>query len=207
MCVLCHRVLLPSVAQKIRKNCRNSGKQLFHLHLLLLPQSLFRLSVGWLFYQRGADADSGRDENSTPPVPPRTTELHRMEAELLALRDGHSDLHGQVARQETELNKLRAQMGSVREERDRLKRKVREKKQLCTQQTCVGSQRAKDVSSYSSSFDSVPVCYLGANKAVNEKTVGGGRSCSLVSRWCFTSAHRDLYEAHVMEESLDEESF
>ncbi len=60
----------------------------------------------------------------TPPIPPRTTEMHRMEAEMLVLREEKGELHEQVGRQETELNKLRAQLGSIREERDRLKRKV-----------------------------------------------------------------------------------
>ena len=65
-------------------------------------------------------------EHLTPPVPPRTTEIHRMEAEMLAmqLRGENSELQLQVGRQETELNKVRAQIGSIREERDRLKRKV-----------------------------------------------------------------------------------
>lgn len=60
-----------------------------------------------------------------PPVPPRTTDIHRMEAEMLAMREDNGGLQLQVGRQETELNKLRAQLGSIREERDRLKRKVR----------------------------------------------------------------------------------
>ena len=63
-------------------------------------------------------------ERATPPVPPRTTEIHRMESEMLAVREDNTELQLQVGRQETELNKLRAQTGSIREERDRLKRKV-----------------------------------------------------------------------------------
>ena len=65
-------------------------------------------------------------DHNTTPVPPRTTtEVHRIEAEMLAMREGYTELQLQVGRQETELNKLRAQAGSIREERDRLKRKVK----------------------------------------------------------------------------------
>lgn len=65
-------------------------------------------------------------DHNTPPVPPcTTTEVHRIEAEMLAMREGYTELQLQVGRQETELNKLRAQAGSIREERDRLKRKVK----------------------------------------------------------------------------------
>ncbi len=70
-------------------------------------------------------------EHLTPPVPPRTTEIHRVEAEMLGLRENNSELQLQVGRQETELNKLRAQTGSIREERDRLKRKVSQSAILC----------------------------------------------------------------------------
>ena len=62
--------------------------------------------------------------HSSPPVPSRTTEIHRIEAEMLAMREDNGELQLQIGRQETELNKLRAQTGSIREERDRLKRKV-----------------------------------------------------------------------------------
>ena len=44
--------------------------------------------------------------------------------ELAQLQSENRTLQDQVARQETELNKIKAQWGGTREERDRLKRKV-----------------------------------------------------------------------------------
>ncbi len=53
-------------------------------------------------------------------------DLTQYEVELRQLQDENSALQEQVGRQETELNKLRAQLGGVREERDRWKRRVRD---------------------------------------------------------------------------------
>lgn len=52
-------------------------------------------------------------------LPPQYCEM-----QLAHLQGENQALQDQVARQETELNKLKAQWGGTREERDRLKRKV-----------------------------------------------------------------------------------
>ncbi|KAK2150345.1 hypothetical protein LSH36_410g03030 [Paralvinella palmiformis] len=54
------------------------------------------------------------------------TRARYLEKELSHLQQQNVDLQTQVGRQETELNKLRAQSGGLREERERLKAKVRE---------------------------------------------------------------------------------
>ena len=53
------------------------------------------------------------------------TRARYLEKELSHLQQQNVDLQTQVGRQETELNKLRAQSGGLREERERLKAKVR----------------------------------------------------------------------------------
>ena len=47
-----------------------------------------------------------------------------LEEQMREMREESSLLHDQVGKQETELHKMRAQLGSLREERDRLKRRV-----------------------------------------------------------------------------------
>lgn len=46
------------------------------------------------------------------------------EAQLIQLQQENGLLQDKVARQETDLNRLKVQLGSVREDRDRLKRRV-----------------------------------------------------------------------------------
>ena len=46
------------------------------------------------------------------------------ESQLIQLQQENGLIKDKVGRQETELNRLRAQLGSVREDRDRLKRRV-----------------------------------------------------------------------------------
>ena len=55
---------------------------------------------------------------------PSLVDVSDMQHQVQTLKTENTGYQDQIGRQETELNKLRATIGSVREERDRFKRKV-----------------------------------------------------------------------------------
>lgn len=84
-------------------------------------------------------------------------QLADLKEEVLLLRTENEAVHKQVSHQEAELNKTRAALGSLREERDRLRRKVRElhtKLQNLQSQGSQGSQTGSPTRSRGSNVNS-----------------------------------------------------
>lgn len=84
-------------------------------------------------------------------------QLTELKEEVIILREENEAIHHQVSHQEAELNKTRAALGSLREERDRLRRKVRElhtKLQNLQSQGSQGSQTGSPTRSRGSNVNS-----------------------------------------------------
>ncbi|XP_064471194.1 colorectal mutant cancer protein-like [Ornithodoros turicata] len=112
-------------------------------------------------HQEGEDTSSGLGENESVDekankgvqegrhrkynTENRATSCHSLQMsqyheEVLSLRTENLALHDQLSRQETELNRTKAALSGIREDRDRLQRRVREVQSKLQLQSAQGSQ-------------------------------------------------------------------